>query len=284
MKNMLITVWGNSGFACELAYAMAKLTDQNVCILDLDLLYPSVDLFLDVDKYINNINLGKNLTSYDILENAVEQNCLTAELLLDSAFKINNIKNLFIYTGCFDISKYEYYSQDALIKIIDNCVSTFNTTIIIVNKFIYDLFTCISLYKSDINLVAINAGAYEIRYFNNCINFLHEKQDIPISKNKFVAYNYDPELHADIEIVKELSNNNYLGFISATKKRNACYKAGKPYVHNMEYKILCQYKILLYKMGYIPKVTVKEKISAKWKRYNPSGGKEHVNAADSIIT
>jgi len=283
MKNKIITVWGNSGFACELAYAMAKFTGRNICILDLDLLYPSVDLFLGVDKYINKTTLGKNLTSYDILENAVEQNCLTAEILLDSALKINNIKNLFIYTGCFDISKYEYYSQEALIKIIDNCRNTFNTTIIIASRSIYDLFTCISLYKSDINLVPINAYTYEMRHYKNYINFLYEKQDIPVNKNKFVAYNYDAELHANIEIVKELSKNNYLGFISATKRRNDCYKSGKPYSHNMEYKILCQYKIILHKLGYIPKVTVKERISGSFKKYNPPGRKEHTNAADSVI-
>ena len=53
-RRMVITVWDNAEFGCELAYTAAKLTGSEVLLADLDLLAPKADLILNVSKYTPN--------------------------------------------------------------------------------------------------------------------------------------------------------------------------------------------------------------------------------------
>lgn len=50
-RNLILTIWDNIEFACELAYIASKMTQLNIMLADLDLLSPGADLLLNIKKY-----------------------------------------------------------------------------------------------------------------------------------------------------------------------------------------------------------------------------------------
>ena len=54
-KKLVLTVWGNAEFACELAYTIAKVTNFNVLLADLDLVSPKADIYLNLSDKLNEI-------------------------------------------------------------------------------------------------------------------------------------------------------------------------------------------------------------------------------------
>jgi cellulose biosynthesis protein BcsQ len=105
MDNEIITIWGNAEFGCELAYSIAKYSDLNVLLIDLDFLAPSVDIHMGVQKYPDKIVINKESTGYDILMDSVEKNYITNEIIRNASIKRKELGNLYIITGCYDIGK-----------------------------------------------------------------------------------------------------------------------------------------------------------------------------------
>ena len=54
-RKIILTVWDNAEFGCEMAYIAAKLTNLKIMLIDLDLLSPKADLYLNIKKYPENI-------------------------------------------------------------------------------------------------------------------------------------------------------------------------------------------------------------------------------------
>jgi hypothetical protein len=136
---------------------------------------------------------------------------------------------------------------------------------ILVNRSIYDLFTLISLDRSDYNLIAAKADLISVRDFNSQIQFLHEKQQIDINKFKFVGFEYIESLCLKENILKEVTENNYLGPISYFKKRAAYRNLKAPYARRMSTKQADEYKDILTYFKITPKRKLLDKISSKIK-------------------
>lgn len=54
-NRMVITVWDNAEFGCEMAYVIARKTGLRVMLIDIDLLSPKADLFLNLKKFPDRI-------------------------------------------------------------------------------------------------------------------------------------------------------------------------------------------------------------------------------------
>ncbi|NJD02987.1 MAG: serine/threonine protein kinase [Ruminiclostridium sp.] len=181
-KKLVLTVWDNFEFGCELAYQAAKASNYNILLIDLDLLAPKADICLNLKKYPGRfLNEGRLLKSgLDIVIDAAEKSFLSPDLIAETALKRKDMKNLFVLTGNYMIENYEYYNDESLIRLIEKAYIGFDLTILLVNKSIYDSFTVISLSKSDYNLAAIRADLDKLRETNNYLAFLKEKQYIPL--------------------------------------------------------------------------------------------------------
>ena len=84
LKKLILTIWDNVEFGCELAYAAARLSGLRVMLADLDLLSPKADLFLDLKKYprhiVNDGLLGSS--GLNAVLDSIEKNISTEEIML----------------------------------------------------------------------------------------------------------------------------------------------------------------------------------------------------------
>ncbi|BEP30431.1 hypothetical protein [Helicovermis profundi] len=221
--NRIISVWGNYEFACELAYSLSTVTNLNVLLIDADRLNPSVDMYMDINKFNSNIQIN-NISTYNsginILLDAIEKKIISREIFENAVVKIKKRSNLSIITGNYNLNNYEYYEKKDFEKLISLSRDYFDIVIIILNKHIYDMFTVISLLKSDVNLIPIATNLLEVREFNKYIEFLNKKQKMLISKNYMVAFNHKLFLDIDYNLLHEASNCGFIGKIRYKAERN----------------------------------------------------------------
>lgn len=253
-KKLVLTVWDSPEFGCELAYMAAKWSEYSVLLVDLDLLSPKADLYLNVDKQPHNI-VGEGLSGKSGLEivlEASDKNCLDRELMSGAAIRRNELANLHILTGSYKIDNYEYYSDSSLINLIDKAYMYFDLTILLVNKSIYDSFTVLSLIRSDYNIVAQRADLDILREFNSYIVFLKSKQQIPEDKTKFVAFEYKASVNLSRAMIEEITEHNYLGQVGYSEKRCKYRNLRVSYARRMEKSVTNDYLRLLAQFHILP--------------------------------
>ena len=250
-RKLVISVWDNAEFGCELAYAAAKYTPGEVLLADLDLLAPKADLFLNLKKYPSK-SMQDSIFGHsglDMVMDAIGKASLTSELLQQATIALKDLKNLHILTGNYRLENYEYYSEDSVPKLIDKCYRSFDITILLVNKSIYDAFTLAALLRSDINIAAIRNDVDKLREFNTYIAFLKEKQHLPLEMTKFVIFEYDKANGMCMSEVREATQDNLLGKVSMSRRRTLYRNIKGAYAARMEKEIVSEYIQLLIKLG-----------------------------------
>lgn len=268
-KKLVITVWDNAEFACELAYNAAKNTNYDVLLIDADLLAPKADFILNLRKYPNKIVSTGTFgdSGINIILDSLAKNTYSNELLFASCVQRKELKNLHILTGNYDIGNYEYYNQDSYVSLIEKAYQNFDITIIAVNRSIYDAFTLISLVKSDYNLIPTPANLNMFREFNSYLMFLNKTQNLPLEKSKFIAYEYQPGIDMEKSLMKELSEKNYIGSISYSTRRQKYRNLKAPYVRRMDQNIVNEYIDLLAWFNVVKKRTWRDKLLAIFARF-----------------
>ncbi|MDD4188567.1 MAG: serine/threonine-protein kinase [Eubacteriales bacterium] len=261
-KKLILTVWDNSEFACELAYTAARLSGYSILIADLDLLSPSVDLHLDVRRYPVNISASGlfNNTGLNIVLEAAEKNVLEGAVINKASVKRREASNLFVLTGCYKIEDYEYYSNESLNKFIECAYRNFDLTILVVNRSIYDSYTLVSLLHSDLNLCAVKPDIRNLRDYNSWISHLSKKQKIPTEKYKFVIFDWDPKNSWQEELAQKALGRSLIGKVRASEKRDHCRSLKVSYVRKMEKKGIADYRKILAQFHIIPKQSIPGKI------------------------
>ncbi len=253
-RKLVITIWDNPEFGCELAYMAAKHTNSQVLLADLDLLAPKADLFLNIKRHSERtVQAGVfGHSGLDTVMDAIGKGMLTAEVLRQASMHRKERKNLHIITGNYRIENYEYYSEDSVSKLIDKCYRGFDITILLVNRFIYDAFTLSALLRSDINIAAIRGDVDQLREFNTYIAFLEEKQGLPPENTKFVLFEYDRAYGMSPDEANAATEGNLLGQISFSRKRSRYRNIKSPYISHMEKEVSGEYFKLLIRLGLLP--------------------------------
>lgn len=253
-RRMVITVWDNAEFGCELAYTAAKLTGSEVLLADLDLLAPKADLILNVCKYPPQL-ARYDIPGYsglDIVMDAADKRILTSALLKRAAAVRKDMKNLHIITGNYRLDNYEYYSEESVTYFIDKCYRHFDITVLLVNRSIYDAFTLAALLRSDVNIAAIRGEISQLREFNTYIAFLNEKQHLPPENTKFVLFEFDRSTDIGKGEAIRATQDNLLGTVSFSRKRVLYRNMKSAYVCHMEKEILKDYSRIHKKLGFMP--------------------------------
>ncbi len=253
-RRLVLTVWDNTEFACELAYIAAKTTGLNVLLADMDLLAPKADLFLNVSKFSPARYRGIYRSSgINVVMDEASKNTFVPESIKSACVKRREIQNLYILTGSYSLEDYEYYEDSYFVKLIEYAYRVFDLVILAVNKSIYDSFTVIALKKSDYNIIAVNADMDKIREFNRYLVFLENKQNIPIKKSLFVAYEYNPLLNLEKYAISESTGGCFIGRVSFDKARSKCRNLKIPYVRRMSREVYREYLDILRYFNILPK-------------------------------
>lgn len=260
-RKLIITVWDNAEFGCELAYTAAKYTRGEVLLADLDLLAPKADLILSLRKYspkLAQLSIFGH-SGLDLIMDTLEKDSLATELLQQATIEEKHLKNLHVLTGNYRLENYEYYNVDSVPKLIEKCYRCYDITVLLVNRSIYDAFTLASLLKSDMNIAAVRGDVDKLREFNTYIAFLKDKQHLPPEKTKFVMFEYDKAAGMSMSEVMEATQGNLLGKISASKKRCAYRNLKGAYAAHMEREIDGEYVKLLSAIGLLPAMGILHK-------------------------
>jgi len=287
-KRLILTVFANPEFACELAYTAARCTNLNILLMDLDTLNATVDEYLNVPKHPKNVKAFEepiNNTGLNICLDAADKGILTRELFLETL--VQKLKNLYVLTGNYNLSNFEYYSESSLNILIEKAYELFDVTIIITNGFIYDAFTLMSLRKSDYNIVALRADKIALRELNRYLVYLREKQNIPLEKTRFVAFEYNTETDLRKDILNELTERNFIGCVDYNQKRQAYRNLKTVYAKNMDKKTRNQYIHILSQFNILPKksvlISIKEYLEPGIRKLKKMSGlrRKAVNAGSS---
>jgi len=253
-KKTIITIWDNSEFGCEFAYAAAKTTNYSVILIDLDLLSPKSDLYLGLRRNTGKVSAeGRfNESGLNIAMDFAEKGILTGEILIEASVKRIELKNLYVLTGNYRLDNYEYYNNDSLKLLIEKAYQQFDLVILLVNRFIYDSYTIMALIKSDYNIIALRADVDMFREFNNFIVFLKAKQHIPVNKTKFTAFEYNPGINLGLDVIDEITRHNFCGSVKYSGRRAKYRNLKLCYARRMEKETLNEYKKILLYFGIIP--------------------------------
>jgi len=277
-RKLVLTIWDNAEFGCELAYMAAKLTGSRVLLVDLDLLAPKADLFLNIRKF--PVKTAKSeVFGYSGLDSVMEsigKGMLTTGSLQKAAVTRRDMKNLHVITGNYRLDNYEYYSEDSVSKLIDKCYRNYDITILLVNRFIYDAFTLAALLKSDMNIVAVRGEVDQLREFNTYIAFLEEKQHLPAENTKFVLFEYDKTTGVSMDEAYAATRGNLLCKIAASKRRAKYRYMKSAYISHMEKEVADDYAMLLKKLGLLPAAKPLAKLFSLAKRRKTEPGKRRI--------
>lgn len=252
---LVLAIWGNTEFACELAYITSKLTGLDVLFVDLDLLSPKADLYLNIKKYPEML-AGEgvlNESGINIVLDSIEKGVFTRENLLGACIRCRELDNLYMLTGNYRLENYEYYTDESLATFIDKARVMFDVLILAVSKWIYDSFTVISLIKSDLNIIPVHADIDCFREFNNYIVFLKEKQQVRPDKTKFVAFDYYQHYNLEEDAIEEVTLHNYLGKISYCRRRAKYRNLKLSYARRMDSSVVNDYILILKKLKLLPR-------------------------------
>lgn len=261
-KKLVLTVWDNAEFGCELAYVAARMTDYNVMLIDLDLMAPKTDMILNVPKYPSNVKSQGIFSDsgLNILLDALEKNIYVPELLYEASVRRKDLNNLYVLTGNYNCNNYELYSRKSLIQLIERSYQNFEITILLVNKSVYDEFSFVGCWQSDYNIIPIRADLDQIREFNSYLVFYEQKHQIPLKKSKFVAFDYKEGFNLDIKILNEITESNYIGKVKYSKFRARYRNLKAAYVNRMEREVLNDYIDILSQFNIVAKRMLADKI------------------------
>lgn len=240
MPELMVTVWGNPLFGCELASFLSRRSQKAVAVFDADLLCPTIDIFFGVCKTAGG--LPSLIPLFD--EGKIDSLSLRASC-------VNPSERLYTLAGNYNLENYEYYTREIFTTISEEFRKSFDITIFLVNKSIYDLFTILSLNSSDINIAAVECKIQNIREYNSYIEFIKNKQGIPSGKTKFVSFNKSRRSGENEYIMEELTSGNYLGKISSSKIRDYALKEGKSCLKYIDKRNEAEYLKIARRMGVI---------------------------------
>lgn len=268
-KKLILTIWDNAEFGCELAYMTAKLTGLKVLVIDADLLAPKADSLLNVERTPKSIASDGLFTGtgLNIVLDSINRHTYRTDIFFAACVGRSEVKNLHVLTGNYEINNYEYYTKESYLELLEKAYQNFDFTIVLVNKSMYDMFTIMSLLRSDYNIIPVEANLLNLREYNSYFDFLEKNQKLQLEKNKYVAFEYRSGLNLDKNVIKSLIGSNLLGYISYDPKR-IHYRNLKPcYAKRMPEAIVNEYMDILSNFDVTRKRTFKDKVKAYLQKY-----------------
>ena len=250
-QRLKLCVFGNSEYGCELGWMFSRKFKRKTLIIDADRLFPSLDLLLEARKTMTDSFEGYDSyqsTGLNILLDAIRKNNLNSEKIMSACSRIKGSSELYALTGSYNLNDYEYYDKDDFMRLLERLDSCFEVVIILVNAFIYDAFTAVSLLVSDKNLIPVNDGVLALRSAASSAAYVTERQKIDRLKHQFVAYDTSEHYGLSTEDYEALTGSRYLGSVPSNAKREKARKEGKMYGPMMDRSTLEAHEKIIIKL------------------------------------
>lgn len=232
----LYNATAKDSFISNLAYIMAKKTQEKILLIDFESPFPMLDHFFNIDKYIyiNELHSTQRLTGVSGALTALHKGYLNSQTFKQFASPVNGFQNLSLMTGLFDIGMFEDFELEDIQQII-NCASQNYTTVLIsLNSFIFNVFTYASILQADktillnepslangranINLIKQFTTVQKMPIQNFFILMWGNGMDIEMQNRLFEGYNVLGAIPDNKDYMKALLNKKLLLTMPNTQK------------------------------------------------------------------
>jgi len=256
-KRLVLAVWDNTEFACELAYMAARMTGLRVLLIELEPIMPKSAIYLGLKaEQDKGCDGGTEGYGFNALKAAIEEDRLDYSLIEKVCLKRRDVKNLSVLTEAVDFNELPGYEDINLPVLIECAYNNYDITILATGRQIFDKFTVLSLQKSDYNLAALTASMDRLAEFEKYILYMQKKHNITVEKTRLVAYEYKKEINLPAAVLRNfICRDNFIGSITYNSRReksrnmDSCY-AKWEYKHNLK-----EYAGILSGFNIIPKRT-----------------------------
>ncbi len=253
-KKLVLAVWSNCEFACELAYAAARSSNLKVLLLNLDYNYPGVELCF-------NLKDRKEPYGTDIFD-AIEKKEISEKAFSVYCSKRREVRNLYIFDLLSKVSEYEQHRNREISNLIEFAYANYDLTIAVVNKSVFDSFTKASLIKSDFNIIAASANMDTILQYKTYMFFMNEKYGVPVEKTRFVAYEYKNGVSLSQGLLRRVfPEDSYIGCIHYREEKEKFKNGGSCYVKRRYRLHKSELEEILSRFNIIPQKTAAEKLT-----------------------
>lgn len=247
----------NPYLASELAYHLARFTSLNVLVIDADGLMPKISSALGLKETINN-KVDSDINTTSSFNMALDYIAKSARPVLDVfksiAVEHSKLKNLHVFTGNDDLSRYDGFSETAFELLLKQAVSGYDVVIVSVPFNIYDAFFLKTLENVDFMVHGFKANADNLKAYNDVLGYLTAMGRTEFEKHQYVAYEYIPSVHLLKNDIKNAVGGHFIGSISYEEKReifnNDFYKS---YSSSITKRNLKEYHRLAKAFGYSTK-------------------------------
>ncbi len=143
----LLCIWDGAEFGCELAVQLRKYY-SSVLVIDGDLISPQADLLLGKRPRKSQ---QLPIASFDNLNLAmaeIERGTLTSSRLKDLVWpSLAPQVDLLVFGANLD--EYDHIPPESLLHLLDVARLSYPVIVLLLNRFIYDAFTCLGLMTAD---------------------------------------------------------------------------------------------------------------------------------------
>lgn len=261
-KKLVLSIWGNGEFACELAYMAARLTKYKVLLANLVFISSNAGAYMGLTDRLNELArdppesfgftavfdaLGKGRLSFDVFEKA----CI----------KKKGLDNLCILMDPGGVENFEKYKSKDISGFIGHAYRYFDIIVLILDKSIFDPVTITALSKSDWNIIAAHANVDSLMEYGTYLKYMKERHQISPEKVKYVAFEYKKGINLPVSCLKSVfTGDSFLGVVNYSREREVYRNLNSFYVKWAFRKNPAEYVDILSKFNIIPGRTFRDRI------------------------
>lgn len=247
----------------QIAVLLAKKSEQKILVIDMNTPTPTLDHFFGISKEImmrDIYNTSSIDTGLSASYSSIEKNLFGPDLL--KSFIMPFSKNLHVLTGLYDFDLIEKMDIEHYEKIIDIAAELYDTILISVNPFWANTATYSAIKKSNKVIVTCESNWTNAR---NTIAIIKkeyiENQNMNIDKfNIIVTNNSSCSLNKDV-MAKIFEEFNIIGVLPFNEHYEECLNKKKPFILSpYARKDIIYYLDIISRLGYIPKVSLKDRV------------------------
>lgn len=264
-KRLVLAIWNNPEFACELACAAAKLTGGRVLLINLDAGSPKVNFYLGIEETLRKrgekeeVGLGKP-------RNEGEYKYRSSEALEEACIRLPDCSNLYILPD-FGASEERGMNENSHVeKLIAAAYRHFDITLLIIVKNSWDRRIQTAFSAADYTVIAVRARMDELLEYQEELDRMEQEAGGSAEKVRLVAWEYKEGVHLPEKLLKKaFGGKSYIGKLEYSPEREKSKNLeGVFYARTAWKKHRDEYKQLLSNFGLIPEITWSESIRNKF--------------------
>ncbi len=187
-KRVVLAVWGNNEFACEMAYMAARMSGLKVLLINLDYISYRAGIYLNLqDRFEKAFRQTSGMFGLNALLQDMEKGKLNSKDFQAACLRRNDLKNLHLLLANVSPDDYETLSGLDVSRLIEYAYGMYDVTILMLNKSVRELSTISGLRMADYIIVPIRASLDSMMECEAYVKLVQSRYGISADKIKLVA-------------------------------------------------------------------------------------------------